>query len=266
MTEWEQHAEGVFSRRYRSLNLNIGVVVCGDGLLVVDTRATHGQARELRADIARLSRAPVRWVVNTHHHWDHTFGNHEFGPVPIWGHELCRTTLVEAGEQMRAAVKERAPDHADAFDEVVITPPDHTFRSEATVSFGGRSVALRHLGPGHTDNDIVVLVAGVVFAGDLVEEGAPPAFQDSFPLDWPSTATALLDVVEGPVVPGHGRIVDRSFVAAQRDELAEVRRLAEERNLDGMTPADAAAAGGPYPAEVLLPAFERAWRHLAAQP
>lgn len=167
---------------------------------------------------------------------------------------------------MRAAVKEWVPDRAGAFDEVVITPPDHTFRSEATLSFGGRSVRFRHLGLGHTDNDIVVLAAGVVFAGDLIEEGAPPAFQDSFPLEWPATVTALLELATGPIVPGHGRVVDRDFAAAQRDELVEVRRLAQERNLDAMTPADAAAAGGPYPTEVLLPAFERAWRHLAEQP
>lgn len=267
MAEWEQHGDGVHSTRYRSLNLNIGVVECGDGLLVIDTRATHAQARELRADIARLTRLPVTWVVNTHHHWDHTFGNHEFLPAPIWGHERCRTTLIEGGEQMREAVKQWAPDHADAFDEVVITPPDHTFREEATVSLGGRTVVLRHLGRGHTDNDAVVLVpdAGVVFAGDLVEEGAPPAFQDSYPLEWPATGRALLDLAAGPVVPGHGRVVDAAFVAAQVQELEEVARLAEERNLDGMTPEDAAAGGGPYPAEVLLPAFRRAWRHLTEQ-
>jgi glyoxylase-like metal-dependent hydrolase (beta-lactamase superfamily II) len=263
MAAWEQHGEGVYSRRYRSLNLNIGLVDCGDGLLVIDTRANHAQARELHADIARLSKLPVAWVVNTHHHWDHTFGNHEFLPAPIWGHERCRTTLLEGGERMRTAVMEWATDHADAFDEVVITPPDHVFRDEATVTFAGRTIALSHLGRGHTDNDVVVVIpdAGVVFAGDLIEEGAPPAFQDSFPLEWPVTVAALADLVTGPVVPGHGRVVDRDFVAAQLEELTEVKRLAEERNLDGMSPADAAAAGGPYPPDVLLPAFQRAWRH-----
>jgi glyoxylase-like metal-dependent hydrolase (beta-lactamase superfamily II) len=263
MSDWEQHAEGVFSRRYRSLNLNVGVVECGDGLLVIDTRASHAQARELKADIAELSSRPVRWVVNTHHHWDHTFGNHEFGPVPIWGHERCRETLLEGGERMRAAVKQWVPDHSEVFDEVVITPPDHTFRTEATLTLGERTVAFRHLGLGHTDNDIVILTSGVVFAGDLVEEGASPAFQDSYPLDWAATETALLDLIEGPVVPGHGRVVDRVFVAGQRDELAEVKHLATQRHLEGMDPETAAAAGGPYPAEALLPAFQRAWRHLA---
>jgi len=267
VTGWQQHGDGVFSRRYRSLHLNIGVVVCGDGLLVIDTRATHAEAAELQRDIRRLSPLPVQWVVNTHHHWDHTFGNHEFLPAPIWGHEGCRRMLVEHGEEMRDAVIRWAPGHAALFEEVVITPPDHTFRDAATVAFGGRTVEFRHLGRGHTDNDIVVTVpgTGVLFAGDLVEQGAPPAFQDSFPLEWPDTAAELLGSCDGPVVPGHGRVVDRAFVAAQQAEIAEVARLARERNLDGMTPADAAQAGGPYPPETLLPAFQRAWRHLAEQ-
>lgn len=265
MTGWQQSGDGVFSRLYPSLNLNVGVVVCDEGLLVVDTRATHSQARELQRDLARLSSLPVRWVVNTHHHWDHTFGNHEFRPAAIWGHERCRAMLVDHGEEMRAAVKEWAPDHAALFDEVVITPPDHTLSESATVAFGGRTIEFLHLGRGHTDNDVVVVVpdAAVVFAGDLVEEGAPPAFQDSFPLEWPAALAALGDLAAGPVVPGHGRVVDRLFVEQQHAEIAEVARLARQRNLAGMSPEDAAAAGGPFPPEALADAFARAWRHLA---
>jgi glyoxylase-like metal-dependent hydrolase (beta-lactamase superfamily II) len=85
-------------------------------------------------------------------------------------------------------------------------------------------VRLRHHGRGHTGADLVVAVDDVVFAGDLVEEGAPPAMDDAFPLEWPSTLTALLDLVRGPVVPGHGAVVDAAFVAAQRDELALLAR------------------------------------------
>jgi glyoxylase-like metal-dependent hydrolase (beta-lactamase superfamily II) len=85
-------------------------------------------------------------------------------------------------------------------------------------------VSLRHLGRGHTGADLVVAVDDVLFAGDLVEEGAPPAMEDSFPLEWPDTVTALLELVRGPVVPGHGAVVDAAFVTAQRDELARLAR------------------------------------------
>ena len=107
------------------------------------------------------------------------------------------------------------------------TRPD--LRRRATLDLGDRRVDLRFLGRGHTDHDVVALVpdASVLFAGDLVEEGAPPSFGDAFPLDWPATLGQLLDLAgEGPVVPGHGEVVDRDFVAGQ---LGDVAFLAEAR-------------------------------------
>ncbi|OMQ14135.1 MBL fold metallo-hydrolase, partial [Modestobacter sp. VKM Ac-2676] len=103
-----------------------------------------------------------------------------------------------------------------------LDPPDHLVDGSAVLDVGGRPVTLAHLGRGHTDGDLVVAVDDVVFAGDLVEEGAPPAMEDAFPLEWPGTLTALLDLVRGPVVPGHGAVVDAGFVRAQRDDLARL--------------------------------------------
>lgn len=262
--DWIEHADGVYSKRYRSLDLNIGAVVCEDGLLVIDTRAHHAQARELKSDLRRISRLPVRWVVNTHHHWDHAFGNGEFASAAIWGHVRCAEVLRARGDAMREQVKEQAPEHAAAFDEVAITPPVHTLADEATVTFGGRRLHLTHPGRAHTDNDLLVRVvdSGVVFAGDLIEEGAPPSFGDAFPLEWPGSLDATLGHMGGPVVPGHGAIVDAAFAEGQRDELAELAALARERHAEGMTSDEAAAAGGPYGQDHRAIAFERAWRQL----
>ena len=261
---WSEHGDGVFSRRYQSLDLNIGAVVCEDGLLVIDTRAHHAQARELVEDLKAISPLPVRWIINTHHHWDHTFGNGEFDDVDIWGQERCVPALADYGQVTLARLKKMAPGEAASFDEVLILPPTHTVRDEATITFGGRRIEMKHLGRGHTNNDLVVVVpeADVVFAGDLVENDAPPSFGDSYPLEWPETVTALVDLVKGPVVPGHGSPADREFVAAQRAELAGVAELARERHTDGMTVEAAAAGGGPFPEPTLKEAFGRAWSHL----
>ena len=258
---WIEHADGVYSKRYRSLDLNVGAVVCADGLLVIDTRAHHAHARELKSDLRRISRLPVQWVINTHHHWDHAFGNGEFATAAIWGHVRCAEVLRDRGDAMREQVKEQAPEHAAAFDEVTITPPVHTLADEATVTFGGRRFQMTHPGRAHTDNDLIIRVvdSGVVFAGDLIEEGAPPSFGDSFPLEWPASLDATLGQMGGPVVPGHGGIVDVAFAEGQRDELAEIARVARERHAAGMTTDEAASAGGPYPEVHLAGAFERAW-------
>jgi glyoxylase-like metal-dependent hydrolase (beta-lactamase superfamily II) len=135
------------------------------------------------------------------------------------------------------------------------------------LDIGGREVTLQHLGPGHTDNDIVITVGGtdVVFAGDLVEEGAPPAFEDAYPIAWGPSLDALLRLVSGPVVPGHGAAVDDPFVREQRDLHARVahaargaastvRGLPDEVATVALTRARAELAGTlllPTPEEVL---------------
>lgn len=261
---WTEHGDGVWSKRYQSLDLNIGAIDCGDGLLVIDTRAHHAQARELIADLSKVSTLPVKWVINTHHHWDHTFGNGEFADAAIWGHERCRTTLADHGHSMRERVKEMAPGQASALDEVLIVPPSFTVSDEATVTFGTRTAQMKYLGRGHTDNDLVIRLpdASVVFAGDLVENGAPPAFGDAFPLEWPDTVQALAGLVDGPVVPGHGAPTDRQFVTAQHADLTAVAELARDRHAAGMAVEDAARAGGPFPQQTMEEAFGRAWQQL----
>ena len=262
MTSWTEHGDGVFTIHYDALSQNIGAVVAGEGIVVIDTRSHLGQARELRSDLRRISRMPVRWVISTHHHWDHTFGNAVFRPAEFWGHVRCAEVLLANGEAMRQSVMAAAPDHADAFAEVVIIPPDHTFHDQETARFGDREVTMEYHGRGHTDNDIVVRVGQVTFAGDLVEQGSPPAFGDAYPLEWGPTLVGALAGVDGLVVPGHGTVVDHAFVADQAAEIEEIGRLARDRHAAGMSIDQAALAGGPYPQATMRDAFERAWLQL----
>ncbi len=264
MYDWVDHGEGVFSKRYPYLQQQIGAVICGDGVLLVDTRSHYGHTEELLKDLRQITPFSVRWVVNTHHHWDHTFGNAKLLPAPIWGHTRCAEMLSSFPDRMRAEAKSYSPELADRFNEVEIVAPDHTFDDSVTLALAGREVILHHLGRAHTNNDIVAVVsdAGVVFAGDLVEEAAPPVFQDAYPLEWPDAVSALLDLVRGPVVPGHGAPVDRDFVAAQQRDLAETAALAVVRHAEGRTARQAAAAGGPFPIDTLETAFRRAWPSL----
>jgi glyoxylase-like metal-dependent hydrolase (beta-lactamase superfamily II) len=164
----------------------------------------------------------VAYLVNTHHHWDHTFGNARFKASKIVGHVRCRSTLVERGEEMRQRLlaADWIPDDAKPhFEEVEITPPNTTFERSLELLVGDRPVILSHLGRGHTDNDIIIEVDGVLFAGDLVEEGAPPQFGDAFPREWPEALDALLSRSPGTIVPGHGDIVGRGFVETQRKQI-----------------------------------------------
>jgi glyoxylase-like metal-dependent hydrolase (beta-lactamase superfamily II) len=251
---WQEVGEGVFVRRHAELDLNCGLVVGDGGCLVVDTRSHLGEAAEL-IDAVRAVTAHPWTVVNTHAHYDHCFGNAAFRPAKIWGSRGCAADLAATGERQRAAVIAQLRSDGAAADLVAaapIDPPDHLVYDVTVLDIGGREVVLRFLGRGHTDHDLVVEVETsreetVVFAGDLVEEGAPPAFEDAFPAEWPATLGRLHALARGPVVPGHGAVVDAAFVGAQREELLAVLAALRNGRLDD----------GPYDAATMRTAASR---------
>jgi glyoxylase-like metal-dependent hydrolase (beta-lactamase superfamily II) len=104
----------------------------------------------------------------------------------------------------------------------------------------------------------------VTFAGDLLVEGAPPSFGDSFPLEWPATVERLLPLATGPVVPGHGAIGDRGFV---QEQLAAFRRLAELARAvhDGSLDLEAAMEEHLFPGRTPGEGFERALAQLRGE-
>jgi glyoxylase-like metal-dependent hydrolase (beta-lactamase superfamily II) len=263
---WVELADRVFVRRYAFYDQNIGAIVGDDGILVIDTRTSHVQGEEIRAHLRELTPLPVIGVVNTHGHSDHVFGNHVFRPVNIWGHVRCATMIETTGAAQRAALVKGMPAMAEEFGAVVLDPPDRTFDERARIDIGGRHVELRHLGRGHTDNDIVAIVegAGVLFAGDLVENGAIPYFGDAFPIDWPATAEALLALVDGWVVPGHGDHANREFVAAQLEDFRAIADLGGRINA-GELALDDAIAAAPYPADAAREPLERAVAQLRGE-
>jgi glyoxylase-like metal-dependent hydrolase (beta-lactamase superfamily II) len=248
---WVEIGDRVFVRRYAFYDQNIGVVLGRDEALIIDTRSTYGQAREIIADLRSLTSDPVTVVVDTHGHFDHAFGNALFRPATIWGHEGCVAFMERTGEARKPTIEAETPELAGQLDEVMIDPPDRTFDGEATVEVGGREVSLRYLGRGHTDHDIVISVPGtdVVFAGDLLENGAVPFYGDAFPVDWAATAAQLAWIVEpdrGVVVPGHGDHAGRAFAAAQAASIAALATLGA-RVWAGEITIEEAIASHPFP-------------------
>jgi glyoxylase-like metal-dependent hydrolase (beta-lactamase superfamily II) len=161
-----------------------------------------------------------------------------------------RGDLVQ-GAEPAAAVREITP----APWTVAIT---HALPARAELTGGGRRVVLASFGPGHTDGDLVAHVpdAGVVFAGDLVEQGAPPAFEDSHPRSWPTAVDGILGLASTVASPGHGEPVDADFVTAQRAEPALISELSSDV-VAGSRSRREALVRSPYPDEVLGAAIER---------
>ena len=169
---WREVADQVFMRRFVDFNVTVGLVVGEEAALVVDTRGSERQGRELAGEIHWLTHCKLV-VANTHHHYDHTFGNYAFLPAEMWGHEQCAAHLRFDSRTTQFALAAVMPEVAAEYVDTRITPPTKTFRESVTLELGNRKVQLTHLGRGHTDNDIVVIVPDVhvVYAGDLIEQG-----------------------------------------------------------------------------------------------
>ena len=278
---WIEVGERVFTRRYRFMHQQIGAILTEGGPVVIDTRSTVGHAREILADLREITSRPVAGVINTHHHFDHTFGNHELRPAPIWGHVRCvariRQNLEDPAAHARnlGEIGQEYPSIASELDQVTLDPPDHAVEDGgADVEIGGRRIELRWLGRGHTDNDLVIRVpdAPVVFAGDLLENGAPPWLGDGYPLDWVGTIAGILALLPGPgsggpevaVVPGHGDVGDRAFVERSLIEMTAIADLARRVDGGAVGLADAILAA-PYPTTAATEAIERAVAQLRGE-
>ncbi|NQX27373.1 MBL fold metallo-hydrolase [Microbacteriaceae bacterium VKM Ac-2854] len=268
---WIEVARGVYHRRYEPVDVSVGVILGPQGVVVVDTRNNPREGREILADVARDFDEPVRAVINTHAHYDHTFGNAAFVGLPIFGHALTAAHygVYEAPRLARVQADPGLEPDKDWAD-VELIPPTELVDTEVTIAPAGREIRLIPLPPGHTDTDLAVLVpdARVWFLGDVIEESGPPMFgSGSFPLDWPDVLAGLGARIRAGdvVVPGHGAAVDRSFVLRQAEALRTV--AAHIRSAYGAGDAIEAALEGhglPWPTEFLRSALERGFAQLDA--
>jgi glyoxylase-like metal-dependent hydrolase (beta-lactamase superfamily II) len=106
----------------------------------------------------------------------------------------------------------------------------------ATIEVGGRSLELRHLGRGHTDNDLVIVAADarVLFAGDLITKSEFPFFGDAWPIDFPATIRGVGELTWGTIVTGHGGLGDRDYYAYHLDRLDALKSAAERAHAAGV--------------------------------
>jgi len=251
-TGFQEIADRVWLARYEWWDVNVTLVGGSAGLVVVDTHASAAAARQVVEHVRRLGVGRVTRIVNTHEHFDHTFGNAElraaYGVVPIHATEVAAANTIASGERAKALYGADPSDPmAPGIIDTEIVPADTTFASVAAIDLGDRLVELAHPGRGHTAGDLVVRVpdADVVLAGDLLEESGPPVYGvDSYPLDWPLTIDVVLGMLttSSVVVPGHGLPVDRSWVEQQRNDLAWVTSNIRELAGRGVTAQEAAAA------------------------
>jgi len=246
---------------------NAGFVIGDEGVLVVDTFFTPAAVEELLDAINAQTKQPVKYVVNTHYHLDHTGGNQVFAArgIPILGHDKLlewQTTRNRKFLPEKAALDKRLSDtqkqlaetpadqadkrgqlerqirRLNAMKSIVLTNPNVTFSSGTVhLHLGAREVLLFTL-PGHTGGDVLAFVpdVNVLFMGDMGWRKTLPNLVDATVTDWIKSLDSILaQYPSAKFVPGHGEVATASDIKEFRDYLDDLRVRVQKAISDGLS-------------------------------
>jgi len=267
---FEKVADGIYYTT-ASGTMNVGanspVILTDDEALVIDSEITPAAGRALAADLKAITNKPIRYVVDSHYHYDHSHGNQVFmqdaqvighdntrkrmlgnvleqytylnsvQPIPARVENLKKQIAQEKDPQQKAAMERQVANslaYLEQVKETKVTPPAVTFDKSMTIVRGGREMRLLYLGRGHTDTDVVVFLPKerIVCTGDLMES-VPSYMGDSFPDDWIATLDRLKALDFDTVMPGHGVVFKgktkiTAFQAYLRDVVAQATALKKQ--------------------------------------
>jgi cyclase len=218
---------------------NTGFLTGRRGVVSVDACSTERRTLAYLAAIARVSDQPVRTLINTHHHGDHTFGNHLFPGATIVGHEQTRQGVLDWGTTRQLPFWTEVD-----WGPTVVEPPFLTYTDAVTVWVDDVRCEVRHVGTAaHTTNDSVVWLPdrGVLFAGDLVFNGGTPFLL----MGSVAGSIHVLETVVAPlgastIVPGHGAVAGPGIVDDVLAYLRFVQDAAVAAKDAGLCPLEAA--------------------------
>ncbi|MDD4882002.1 MAG: MBL fold metallo-hydrolase [Gallionellaceae bacterium] len=208
---------------------NAGFVVTPAGVVVIDSLGTPSLAEAMLKQIRRVTQAPIRYVLVTHYHADHYYGLQVFkdAGAEIWAHEGARGVIGSDAARQRFEQRKEvlAPWVADGLQR--FHEPDLWLSGDVDFMLGGVHFLIRHVGPAHSPEDLVVYVKedGVLYAGDLVFKGRVPFVGDADSKAWLAALDRLIALQPNTLVPGHGSASDTPMadLALTRDYLNFLR-------------------------------------------
>ena len=223
---------------------NSGFIVGDDGVLVIDAMMVASQVRLYMEEIRKVTDKPIRYVVNTHHHVDHSFGNQFYLPAEIVSHRGCREALITRGADV-GMLSERYPHYRDDWAEARLTPASITYEDKMIVHLGGKVIELLHPGPAHTYGDTLVYLPEdkVLFTGDVAFHYLTPLARDGHISNWIKVANGILNHLDATtLIPGHGPVSGKEVVSATLKYLRLVKRTSRSHFQRGASVEDTSRA------------------------
>ncbi|GAB3448014.1 MBL fold metallo-hydrolase [Actinophytocola sediminis] len=218
---------------------NTGFLVGRRGVVSVDACATVRRTRAYLDAIARVTPRPVRTLINTHHHGDHTFGNFLFDTATIVAHEATRTGILDWGNPVDEPIWTKVD-----WGEVELEPPFLTYTDGVTIWVDDLRCEVRHTGtPAHTTNDSIVWLPDrkVLFCGDLLFNGGTPFLLQGSVTGALRVLTEVLEPLGAEtIVPGHGPVAGPELIERVRGYLRFVDAIARSAHAEGVSPLAAA--------------------------
>ncbi|MEO5697569.1 MAG: MBL fold metallo-hydrolase [Burkholderiaceae bacterium] len=226
----------------RNFISNAAFVVTDDGVVVIDSLGSPTLAAELMDEIKRVTSQPIRYVIVTHYHADHIYGLQAFkdAGATIIANSAGREYLVSQTAQLRLqASREELFPWID--ENTRLVPADRWLDAgDTTLTVGSEEFRIRHVGPAHTPEDLVVFLPkrGVLFAGDLVFRGRIPFVGQADSQQWIKSLGNLIEFQPKLMIPGHG--------AASHEPLADLEMTRDYLVYLRKTMAEAAANLDPF--------------------
>jgi len=248
----------------RNFISNAGFVVTPAGVVVVDALGSPALAEQLVAAIRGVTPQPIRYLIVTHYHADHVYGLQVFQALgaTIIAHGSGRSYLQSDTARLRlAATRDELAPWVNAQTRLV--DADRWLDADTTLSLGGETFHIHHVGPAHTPEDLVVHAerAGVMFAGDLVFRGRIPFVGQADSQQWIASLGRLIDFKPHTIVPGHGPVSrqPQDDLQLTRDYLLHLRQSMAEAAAN-LEPFDEAYARADWSRFAHLPLFRVANR------
>jgi glyoxylase-like metal-dependent hydrolase (beta-lactamase superfamily II) len=223
---------------YSSATFNSGIIVTGEGAVVLDALSSEAVARAQREAIADAIRQPVRILVSSTFHNNYSKGNVAYADVLKIGHEHYRTDLLELMQREKVSAEEQKA-----------RLPNQTFRDRMTVYLGGKEIQILHVGRAHTRGDSIIFVPQdrIAYLSELYFADEFLVINDGYGLDWLRALDAVEALGADIFVPAHGPIPadpreTRQGLRRFRQMLVDVRDAVQKEIARGVTEDQAVAA------------------------